>query len=231
MNAPIVKVAVIIGLPEAIRGRIQAKFKGVVDIRPIPLARDGGYRLGMPHPHAKDLVEQFARAAGDLNMVALIPLPYHGKVHMVEDALNLLVQAGSRIYRAPPGGAWPKPRRAMDSEFQNSLIEQLCACLDDFAPEPEGEGEDDAVKFEILRGLATHSKMGENNHSHEDDLWKQRGRGLGSRGRERIVKDLMDRGILDRKKNKSKGGTGWVYWIADVQGACAAYPELAKYVG
>jgi hypothetical protein len=119
----------------------------------------------------------------------------------------------------------------MDSEFQNSLIEQICACLDDFAPEPEGEDEDDALKFEILRGLATHSKMGENNHSHEDDLWKQRGRGIGPRGRERIVKDLMGRGILDRKKNKSKGGTGWVYWIADVRVACAVYPELARYVG
>jgi hypothetical protein len=92
MNSPIVKMAVIIGLPEAVRGRIQAKFKGVVDIRPIPLARDGGYRLGVPHPHARDLVEQFARAAGDFSMVALIPLPYHGKVNLVEDALSVLVQ-------------------------------------------------------------------------------------------------------------------------------------------
>jgi hypothetical protein len=231
MNAPIVKVAVIIGLPEAIRGRIQAKFKGVVDIRPIPLARDGGYRLSVPHPNAKDLVEQFARAAGDFNMVALIPLPYHGKVNLVADALSVLEQAGSRLYSAPPGGAWPKLHGAMDNEFQNSLIDQICKCLDDFAPEPEGEDEDEVVKFEILRGLATHSKMGENNHSHEDDLWKQRGKGLGSRGRERIVKNLKDRGILGCKKNKSKGGTGWVYWIADVQKACVAYPELSRYVG
>lgn len=40
----------------------------------------------------------------------------------------------------------------------------------------------------------------------------------------------MTAGILGRKKNKSVGGTGWVYWIADVSAACAAYPELTKWM-
>lgn len=230
MNAPIHKVAVLIGLPEAVRTRIQAKYTGIIDVRPIPLARAGGYRLDMPHPQAKELVERFAWNAGDLSQAVLILLPYHARAHLVEEAVNALEQAGCRIYRAPPDGGWPKHHGAMDNEFQNSLIQEICRCLDDFAPEPEGEDEDEVVKFEILRGLATHSKMGENNHSHEDDLWKQRGRGLGPRGRERIVKDLKDRGILGRKKNKSKGGTGWVYWIADVRAACDAYPGLEQYV-
>lgn len=233
MQTSIVKVAVIVGLPETVRSRIQAKFKGVVDIRPIPLARDGGYRLDPPPPVAKDLVEKFADAASSYEHLAVIVLPYHGTVDLVEESLQILEGLGSKIYRTPPDEtAWPKPSRGqgMDNDFQKNLIAQVCKCLDNCFPEDPVEDDIETIKFEVLRGLASHNKMGENNHSHEDDLWKERAKGLGPRGRDQIIKELMAVGILDRKKNKSQGGTGWVYWIDDVQKARTTYPDLAGYL-
>ena len=37
--------------------------------------------------------------------------------------------------------------------------------------------------------------------------------------------------FLARKKNKSRGGTGWVYWIEDVGRAFAEFPDLAEFAG
>ena len=93
-------------------------------------------------------------------------------------------------------------------------------------PDPDAE-----VMFEMLRALATHHKMGENNHSHEDDLWRSCGRGLQPNEKNRIVRRLIADGILDRKKNDSRGGRGWVYWIADVNRARSRFPALERFVG
>ena len=85
--------------------------------------------------------------------------------------------------------------------------------------------------FELLRGLVTHAKLGPNNHSSEDDLWKSRGQELAPGDRKRIIKNLLKEGILNRKRNDSLGGKGWVYWVGDVPKAYAVYPELDPWLG
>lgn len=232
MNTPIVKMAVIVGLPDTVLSRIQKEFKGSVEIRSIPLKRDGGFRLASEPAFAAQLLETFADVASSYKSVALIVLPYHGKVHVVERSIETLESLGSSVCRAAPDQSeWPKVSKdkGMDNAFQQALIDQITRCIDSFFPEAQAEDDIENIKFEVLRGLASHNKMGENNHSHEDDLWKARANGLGPRSRDRIIKELMNTGILNRKKNKSKGGTGWVYWIANVEKACSTYPDLTKY--
>jgi hypothetical protein len=232
MEAPIAKMVVIIGLPENIRGRIQAKFKGSIEIRLVPYARDGGHRLDREPLAAKHLIESYADEAIGFEHVVLVVLPYHRKVELVEEVLSVLAELGSKVCRQPlTQPSWAKvPKEGMNNTFQQELLGQLCECIDHYFPEETGDEEIEEIKFEILRGLATHNKMGENNHSHEDDLWKARAQGMGPRGRERIIRDLMNLGILHRKKNSSAGGKGWVYWIDDVPKACQTYPDLNQYV-
>jgi hypothetical protein len=231
MNAPIVKVAVLIGLPETVLARIQTKFKGSIEIRSIPLTRDGAFRLGVPPPNAKDLLEKYIDTATSYEHAVAIVLPYHQRVDMVEECLDVFAELGGSVCRFPSKERpWPKGKRPMDNQFQLELIECVCVCVDNAFPEPPADDDEETIKFELLRGLVSHDKMGENNHSHEDDLWKNRANGLGPRGRDRIVKSLMADGLLDRKKNKSQGGTGLVYWVANVQKACDRFPELRKYL-
>lgn len=79
---------------------------------------------------------------------------------------------------------------------------------------------------ELLRGLITHSKMGENNHSHEDDFWKSRGQGMTPKAKHALVMKMKTLRLIRRKKNKSIGGTGCVYWIDDVAEVRRLFPEL-----
>ena len=232
MEAPIAKMVVIIGLPETIRSRLQAKFKGSIEIRLVPYARDGGYRLDREPLAAKLLIESYVDEAVGFEHVALIVLPYHHKVDLIEEVLELLASFGSKVCRQPLDQAgWAKvPKEGMNNAFQQELLGQLSACIDHYFPEEIAEDEVEEIKFEVLRGLATHSKMGENNHSHEDDLWKARANGIGPRGRDGIIRDLLVLGILKRKRNSSAGGRGWVYWIDDVPKACQTYPDLTKYL-
>jgi len=109
-------------------------------------------------------------------------------------------------------------------------LDAVIKAIDTAFPEPKAEDPDEEIAFELLRGLASHSKMGPNNHSHEDDLWKSRGKKLGPAGRRRIIAGLLTSKILGRKKNDSAGGKGWVYWIDDVAKAKEIYPGLVKYL-
>ena len=99
----------------------------------------------------------------------------------------------------------------MDQEFLDAVLERL---REEVTPEPTPGPCD--VNVEILRGLFSHSKLGENNHSSWDDLWKNRGQGHKSGAKRAIVKELCGDGILGWKPNQSAGGTGKVYWVADV---------------
>ena len=82
----------------------------------------------------------------------------------------------------------------------------------------------------MLRSLAAHGKIGCNNHSHEDDLWKGCGEGLTKRERRRLLSNLMARGVMGCKYITSAGGKGQVYWIEDAHRAATDYPELKAYL-
>ncbi len=233
MNTPIVRVAILIGLPSTVLLRLQSRFKGSVDIRAILLARDGGLKLEPEPVVAGHMVERFADIASGYEHLLVVTLPYHGKINAVAEAVRLVQEMGTRAVTMPPAEKkWPRIEkdRRIDNDIQHQLIECVSACIDAcFPPERADDADLEAVKFEILRGLVTHNKMGSKTHSHEDDLWKARAHGLGPRDRDAIVRTLMTAGILGRKKNKSAGGNGWVYWIADVAAACAVYPALTKW--
>lgn len=235
MNAPVVRVAIVVGLPASVLKRVEARFRETVLIKVVRLTQRGEYQLENNAILASHMVEQFADLATGYEEVAILVLPYHRAVDMVDEKVALLEELGARVYRTPPAGSsWPKvhPKYGMDPTFEQALLERVGACIDArFPPAPIPVDEADQVKFELLRGLASHNKMGPNNHSHEDDLWKSRAPGWGSREREAIVKELMAAGLLNRKKNKSAGGKGWVYWIEDVQLACTTYPKLRDVIG
>ena len=235
MNAPVVRVAIVVGLPASVLKHVEAKFLETVRIKVLPLTQRGEYQLQNNAVVAAHMLEQFADMATGYEQVVILVLPYHRAVDMVDENITLLEELGVRVFRSPPGSLhWPTVHRkyGMDATFEQTLIERVGACIDTcFPPEPIPVNEVNEVKFELLRGLASHDKMGPNNHSHEDDLWKSRAKGWGSREREAIVKELIDAGLLNRKKNKSAGGKGWVYWIEDVQLACATYPKLSDVIG
>jgi hypothetical protein len=44
------------------------------------------------------------------------------------------------------------------------------------------------------------------------------------------VNTLLREGILDRKQNRSAGGRGWVYWVADAKKAIERYPDLQRFL-
>ncbi len=235
MNAPVVRVAIVVGLPASVLQRVQARFQETVMIKVVLLTRRGEYQLQNEAVLAAHMVEQFAETATGFEQVAIIVLPYHRTVDLVDDNVAVLEELGARVYRTPPGElSWPTvhAKYGMDAKFEQDLFERISACIDaSFPPEPIPVDEVAEVKYELLRGLASHNKMGPNNHSHEDDLWKARAQGWGSREREDMVRELMAAGLLGRKKNKSAGGKGWVYWIADVQLACETYPKLRDVIG
>lgn len=151
----------------------------------IALARDGGLKLEPLPVLAGHMVEQFADIASGYEHVLIATLPYHGTVNAVDEAVRMIQEMGAHVATTPPDDAnWPRieKSRGMDNDFQCHLIECVCGCIDGcFPPSRADDAELDAIKFEILRGLVTHDKMGQNNHSHEDDLWKSRARGLGPR--------------------------------------------------
>lgn len=222
-------VAIVIGLPLSVRMRLERRFTNRLTIRVIPLKRDGGYRLEMPPRQASSLVEQFADEVPDYENLTLVLLPYGSIPTEVSETVEALRDLGATLFRpASNQDDWPAHPKNFDNAFQNKLLEKLSSVLETRLPRPE-RGKYAQVIEDVLRGLASHSKMGPNNHSHEDDLWKNRGQGLGPGAREEIVKGLLREGILDRKSNDSAGGKGWVYWIADVAKARALYPRLESY--
>jgi len=225
------RIAVLVGIPEAIRARVEQRFKGRVMICTIPIKRDGGFILEPPPSHAARLVEQYADSAPAYERVLVLLLPYARIPVEVAGVATALEELSATVIRpAPDVPPWPPRPRQMDKPFQDHLQGAICMAIDAVFPDSSVKDFDDQdVACELLRGLASHSKMGPNNHSHENDLWKARGQHLGPGGREKIVQQLFGAGILGRKKNMSAGGTGWVYWIADTQKAEALCPALAPY--
>ena len=227
-EASVDKVAILVGVIKPVLLRVQQYFESGPVIRSIPVARNG-YELLKPPAHAKQLLEHHAEEASSYENVVVVVAPYC-RVHKdVRNSVDTLADVGARIIRMKQGaGGCPILRGRMDAEFQEALVTTIVGQLAAFFFDP---AEESTVAFELLRGLVSHDKMGRNNHSHEDDLWKHRGDGLQPSQRRRIVRRLMDKGILGRKKNKSLGGTGWVYWIDNPGLAFAEFPRLAEFAG
>lgn len=223
-------VAVVIGLPAGIRGLLEARFKGHVVVRTILLRQAGGFGLEPPPHVAASLLEKFADEASDYTRVLVIVLPYSSLPDHVAKSATLLGDLGATVlYPRPASEGWPARPPRLDKDFQDALLRAVERCIDARFPEPKSKDSDAEIAFQLLRGLASHSKMGPNNHSGEDDLWKSRGKDLGPGERRRIVGRLLDEGLLGRKKNDSAGGKGWVYWIGDVAKARKQFPGLAAY--
>lgn len=223
--------AIVVGIPESIRAPLERRLKGVVDVRVVTMKKDGGYQLALPPRQAADLIETFAQWIPTFSTAQLLLLPYAKLPSEVLSTAGLLEELGMTVVRPKANSdSWPASPVRMDKTFQDLLLDTICNCIERNFPAAQGEEQDEMViACEIIRGLVTHSKLGPNNHSHEDDMWKSRGNSLGPGGRDRITDWLLSRGILARKKNASAGGTGWVYWIADAPKAQKLFPTLAAY--
>ena len=127
-----------------------------------------------------DALEHFDPAQLDLLIVATpaeaataaIDAAVAADVPVVDLSGSQLEDLGVPVLRvqAAAEGWPPKPRRGrLEQEFLDPLF---LALTRELAP-PLGDGENE-VATEILRGLFAHRKLGRNNHSHEDDLWKER---------------------------------------------------------
>jgi hypothetical protein len=232
--SPRCPVAVVIGLPAGVRVRLEHQFSGRVTIRSIFLRQDGGFQLQPPPPQAVRLIEQFADEASNqenYERLLVVVLPYARMPSLVSETVLALTGLGaSKLEPVPGNKPWPSRSPRLDQKFQTELLDAIVHVINEAFPESEDVNSDDTVALELLKGLASHSKLGPNNHSHEDDLWKSRGRHLGPGGKERILKALLKLGVIGRKQNDSAGGKGWVYWIADVAQAENRYPDLRDYL-
>lgn len=226
-EAGAVKVVILVGAIEQVLLRVQGHFGPEPVIRSIPMMKNC-HDLLKPAV-ARSMLDQYAEEASTYEDVIVMMLPYCRVHREVRDSIDTLAELGARIIRMKQGmDGCPKLEGRMDATFQEALADVV---VDRLTPFCVDRAEESTVAFELLRGLVSHDKMGPNNHSHEDDLWKNRGSDLQPNQRRRIVRQLMNKGILGRKKNKSLGGTGWVYWIADAGRAFAEFPALEEIAG
>lgn|GEM_PF-2069283 len=222
---------VIVGLPQSLRPLIEREFKGRAIIRCILMRRDGGFRLELPPARARGLIDDVTDGMNSFDQLLIVELPYARVPPEVCATTHAAEGLGGKVMRPKPGaGGWPSRPTRLDKDFQDELLRAICSAVAAWLPEESTPDCETEVCFEVLRGLVTHSKMGPNNHSHEDDLLRSRGLDLGPGGRRRVVDRLLAEGLIARKKNNSAGGTGWVYWVADVHRACELFPQLRQYL-
>lgn len=233
MHGPARAVSILVGLPPPVRQLVERRVASNIRVRPILLKRDGGFMLEPPNTVAAAMIERFAAEdveAFDRVLIVILPYMNSRLPDEVARSIETLESLGAKTARPQSGKPpWPPRVPRMDNAFQTDLATALAQLVNSTFPLDALPDEHLLVCIELLRGLASHSKMGPNNHSHEDDLWKSRGQDLGPGERDQILSYLLREGYIGRKKNKSAGGTGWVYWIADVQRARSSFPELEPY--
>src|SRR5262249_13852548 len=128
-------VAIVIGLPESVRTRLEMRFTGRLTIRVVPLKRDGGYLLEMPPRQASRLIEQFADEVHDYEMLTLVALPYARIPTEVSETLDALRDLGATVIRPPSNReGWPAHPKNLDNAFQKQLIEALSSLLETRVP-------------------------------------------------------------------------------------------------
>lgn len=231
--------AILVGVPDVGRlpRRIESHTGDRITIHCCPARVGRGCELDSAKQTLSILNGHDHPVVGD--KVVVLVLPYAFVPGAVQEKLSALAASGIIVKRPAPNsddetGAfrWPSRPKSYDQTFQEALLGAICKFLDYHFPPNDTEADlDHRVAYRILKALVTHNKMGRNNHSHEDDLWKSAQDELQPADRKRILRNLLDKNILCRKKNASMGGTGWVYWIEDVQGARALCPGLAPYLG
>jgi hypothetical protein len=231
-DGQIARVCLVVGLPPTVKTRLEREFRGQIDIHSILIERDGGFSLELIPPVAAQFVEHVFFNTQDGLLVVMLP---YAEIHAaVGEAIDTIEALGTRIIR-PQSNAdgWPARSPTHDNVFQADVLRQLVALLRQMFDLPAvvaAIDPEDEIMCELLRGLATHHKMGRNNHSHEDDFWKDRGKGLQPKDKHKIAMRMIAAGLIDRKKNDSMGGKGWVYWIADVQAVRIRFPVLSPYL-
>ena len=232
-----VKVAILVGVIDPVLSRVRRQTILSVDISTIPMAKNG-YRLTMPASRAVQVLEGYADKAQSYDDVAIIVTPFFRRLKELDGSVKTLSELGAHVVQMRQGtNGCPKLQKRMDAPFQTALAgaitDQIYQLWSPQAIQSSlfSESTEYQVALDLLRGLATHNKMGPNNHSHEDDMWKARGDLLKPGDRTRIVRNLMAHGILARKKNRSQGGTGWVYWIADVERTVREFPQMRNKIG
>jgi len=161
-------------------------------------------------------------------LILVLPYTTHRPRLKLSMPLTSWCHLAPRSIAPNPGRLHGRPVPTDGQQVSNELATAIAALIDSIFPEEALSDEHREVCSELLRGLASHTKMGENNHSHEDDLWKTRGQGLGSSERKMIVERLLKAGILGRKKNNSMGGTGWFIGSATCKSFVGTIPSLNR---
>ena len=95
-------------------------------------------------------------------------------------------------------------------------------------PAPPQDDQDTIIACELLRGLAAHNKMGRNNHSYEDDMWKARGNALVRAGATELHRGAQGGDIGTKEEQLSRWN--WLgFWIGNVAKTKELCPELGAY--
>lgn len=227
---------VIVGLPQNLRSLVLAAL-GSAELRFLLASgwASTAFRLVQDPADAVATLEGYAEEA-PYDAHTLVMWPQCSVPTEVNDVVLALADLGATVLRPTPGSkGWPARAAPPGPTRDRQHVSALCAALDIQRTDQAGRGDDDLFMKErdtvasIIRGLASHNKFGPNNHSSEDDLWSGRGANLRRGEKKKILHLLLTKKrILARKKNKSMGGTGWVYWIGDVDAAVAEFPELEQ---
>ena len=234
---PVVKIAILAGVIKPVFRRVVQRIEPGLVIRPIFMAKND-YKLVHPPDLATTILEQHADEAASYGNVTILVMPFFRRSKELQNSVKTLSELGAHVIFMKQGtDGCPTLKGRMDADFQQQLAAAIVDCIRRLCPAEMvrsnlfSDSTEYQTAFDLLRGLASHDKMGPNNHSHEDDMWKSRGVGLQPNTRHGIEKRLMAGGILARKKNKSRGGTGWVYWIADVKRTVSEFPSLRDIIG
>jgi hypothetical protein len=233
-------VHIVVGLSRALRALLMSRLAAPSRLHCLYSVHGSqGVGLEFDGLHGEQALEAFADLAPCYELVTVLLLPYCHLPERVQRAAQTLRELGANILEPQSGeGLWPS-YEARGAEFDQALVNAICVTLGGRreaaasvqAPEPRLEIRERATLLSILRGLVSHTKLGPNNHSHEDDLWKSRGAHLKAGEKKGLLSYLLRRKIVARKHNKSIGGTGWVYWVDDVVVAVSEFPELEALLG
>jgi hypothetical protein len=229
---------IVVGLLPSLRARLESEFLSTVEIRALLAARDGGLRLEFPPLQSCGVLDQCFQDSPAPAAMLIIVLPYPEIDRDVLGTVEILEELGVPVLRPSPNAdGWPSRPKAFDKAFQDTLLHRLVDAIRSAfeltappPPEPSASDYEEALIEDLLRGLISHHKMGRNNHSHEDDFWKDRGREMRSGDKHKLVMRMMSDGLVDRKKNDSAGGRGWVYWVADVGRVRERFVSLRVYL-
>jgi hypothetical protein len=214
---------IFVGVPEPVGRRIIHHFRGRGVVRVVQLG-------GPAAVHLRRFIDE-AKYSGVTARLWITP--YEPLSAEMARALAEARSCGFAVVELAPStpGLPATSRKLQWNKTNQDALERV---LIQVANEAGAGEEADAASSErdptarMLKLLHSHNKLGQNNHSAESELFK--GENMSSSEKRQIIRDLEVQGILASKPNKSRGGTGNVYWIADLALATTEYPEFGEYV-